>query len=81
VPVIQDAAKELGIPVSVVDVDRQDAGKQAKGFGLAIPSTEPPQVYWVGDDHQILLFDGRGYEPTTPASKVKAQVSQKLLQR
>ncbi len=81
-PIIQDSAHELGIAVSVIDVDRQDAAKQAKNFGLAIPTTEPPQAYWVDEDHQMLLFDGRSYDPSIMSgTKLKKQVTLKLNQR
>ncbi|MEB3206557.1 MAG: thioredoxin family protein [Vampirovibrionales bacterium] len=80
-PIIQDSAQELGIPVFVIDVDRQDAARQAKNFGLAIPTTEPPQAYWVADEHQLLLFDGRTYDPSVSGAKLKKQVTQKLNQR
>ncbi|MEB3245190.1 MAG: thioredoxin family protein [Vampirovibrionales bacterium] len=78
IPVIEDVAREQGLAVVMVDVDKQDAPKLAKTYNLAVPSLEPPQVYYIMGTQKTLLFDGRNYNPAQPASKLKSQLLQQL---
>lgn len=61
VPIVQEIGSSNGIRVHLIDVDRQDAPKQAQGFGLAIPKAELPQVYYVKDGHITLVFDASNF--------------------
>lgn len=60
-PIAQDVASQNNLAVSVIDVDGKDAPHQAGEYGLAIPNSQPPQVYLIHDGRVTLLFDGREY--------------------
>ena len=62
VPVVQDVGRQNQLPVVVIDVDYADAPKQARSYGLSIPTGELPQVYYVVPGSTSLLFDGRQYK-------------------
>lgn len=61
-PVVRQMANEFQYPVMVeVDVDQRQSLKQAEMYGIAIPSSELPQVYLVDDGQVRLIFDGSQY--------------------
>ncbi len=62
VPVVQDVGRQNQLPVVVIDVDYADAPKQARSYGLSIPTGELPQVYYVVPGSSSLLFDGKQYK-------------------
>ena len=62
VPAIQQTAGRYQVPVFVIDVDMQQAPKDAKGYGLSIPQKELPQAYLIEANRSFLLFDGDGYQ-------------------
>jgi thiol-disulfide isomerase/thioredoxin len=62
VPMINEVARQNGIPVREIDVDDQRAPSQARSYGLDVPNSDPPQVYLVDNGHVSLVFDGRNYQ-------------------
>jgi thiol-disulfide isomerase/thioredoxin len=62
VPVIKDVAGQNSLSVSEIDVDAQDAPKQAHSYGLTIPNDEPPQVYFVSRGRATQIYNGKGYK-------------------
>lgn len=62
VPIAQEIAGQNGMTVRQIDVDAQDAPKQASSLGLSIPNGEPPQIFYVNRGRSILLYNGRGYK-------------------
>lgn len=80
VPIAQDVGRQNNIGVTIIDIDKQDAPKQARNFGIAIPSgrqDEAPWVYFVNGNRTILLYSGSsfkaGYE-----SAARAEILQNL---
>ena len=61
VPIVQDVAGTNGMAVRLIDVDKQDANKQAQAYGLSIPRAELPQVYLVRGGHITLIFDASNF--------------------
>lgn len=61
-PIARDIATQNSLAVQIIDIDAQDAPRQASDYGLSIPGSEPPQVYLVQGSHITLLFDAREYK-------------------
>lgn len=61
VPIAQNVAQQNSLGVAVIDVDAQDAPAQAADYGLSIPKSQPPQVYFVNGGKVTLLYDGSQY--------------------
>lgn len=66
VPVVQQVGSQSRMNVVVIDVDRQDAPKTAQSYSLNIPTTEPPQVFYVNGGQVRQVYNGKdfrfGYE-------------------
>ncbi|MGE0201456.1 MAG: thioredoxin family protein [Candidatus Melainabacteria bacterium] len=60
-PVVQAIGAERGIPVVVIDVDQQNAPGQASEYGLSIPRSELPQVYYTEKGAVKHVFDGQSF--------------------
>lgn len=61
VPIAREIASQNGLGFTEIDMDQQDAPKQARSFGLSIPSEDPPQIYFVDRGRTSQLFSGRGH--------------------
>lgn len=61
-PIVQDIASQNGLNVVQIDVDSQEAPKQARNIGVSMPGGEPPQIFYANRGHVTLLFNGRGYK-------------------
>jgi hypothetical protein len=65
--------------VEVVDVDSVTAEAAAKAIGVALPSKELPQGFYVQSNGSTLVFDGTGYTQNDGA-KAKTTTRGKILQ-
>ena len=79
VPSLQEVATSLALPVEVVDVDGATAEATAKAIGVALPSKELPQGFYVQGNGSTLVFDGTGYTQND-ATKAKTTTRGKILQ-
>lgn len=79
VPSLQEVATSLALPVEVVDVDGAAAEATAKAIGVALPSKELPQGFYVQGNGSTLVFDGTGYTQND-ATKAKTTTRGKILQ-
>ena len=79
VPSLQEVATSLALPVEVVDVDGAAAEATAKAIGVALPSKELPQGFYVQGNGSTLVFDGTGYTQND-ATKAKTTTRCKILQ-
>lgn len=81
VPSLQEVATSLALPVEVVDVDVDGAAAEAtaKDIGVALPSKELPQGFYVQGNGSTLVFDGTGYTQND-ATKAKTTTRGKILQ-
>lgn len=61
-PIVQDVASQNNLGVTQIDVDAQTAPKEARNYGLSIPSDGPPQVYYVDRGRSTLLYNGKDYK-------------------
>jgi len=76
-PVVRDVASQNGLGVTQIDIDFQDAPKQARSLGLNIPNDEPPQVFFVDRGKATLIFSGRQYRFGQP-EQARATILQNL---
>jgi thiol-disulfide isomerase/thioredoxin len=60
VPISREIAQQNNLGFAEIDVDYQNAPKQAQSYGLSIPNDEPPQVFYVDRGRATLLYNGRG---------------------
>ena len=79
VPSLQEVATSLALPVEVVDVDSVTAEAAAKAIGVALPSKELPQGFYVQSNGSTLVFDGTGYTQNDGV-KAKTTTRGKILQ-
>jgi thiol-disulfide isomerase/thioredoxin len=79
VPSLKDVATSLALPIEIVDVDSATAEATAKGIGVAMPSKELPQGFYVQANGSTLVFDGTGYTQND-TTKAKATTRGKILQ-
>jgi thiol-disulfide isomerase/thioredoxin len=79
VPSLQEVATSLALPVEIVDVDGASAEATAKAIGVALPSKELPQGFYVQGNGSTLVFDGTGYTQND-ATKAKTTTRGKILQ-
>lgn len=77
VPIVRDVATQNNVGVVQIDVDGQDAPKQAHNYGLSIPNDEPPQVYFVDKGRATLIYNGKGYKYGN-ADATRASILQSL---
>ena len=61
IPVAREIAAQNSISVTEIDIDFQDAPRQARGYNLQVPTEDPPQIFYVDRGRSTLLFSGRGY--------------------
>lgn len=61
-PIARDVASQNSLGFAEIDIDFQDAPKQARSHGLSIPNDEPPQVFYVNRGRSVLLYSGRNYK-------------------
>ena len=62
VPLAQEIASQNGLSVTQIDVDGQNAPKQAQSKGLSIPGDGPPQIFLVKGGHSTLIYNGKNYK-------------------
>lgn len=74
-PVAQQVASEKGFNLVTIDVDKPDAPKQCKAYGLDIPKKSLPQVFKVDGGNQTLIYDGSQHAWGQPAV-IKNKLSQ-----
>jgi thiol-disulfide isomerase/thioredoxin len=79
VPSLKEVATSLALPIEIVDVDATTAEATAKAIGVALPSKELPQGFYVQSNGSTLIFDGTGYTLNDTA-KAKATACGKILQ-
>jgi thiol-disulfide isomerase/thioredoxin len=79
VPSLKEVATSLALPVEVIDVDSATAEAAAKAIGVALPSKELPQSFYVQGNGSTLVFDGTGYTQNDGA-KAKTTTRGKILQ-
>lgn len=77
IPITQEVAGQKGMVVVLIDVDNPEAPNLAKSYGLSIPKTQPPQVYFVNRRSVGLLYDGKNYQYGQD-DKAKSDIMQKL---
>ena len=75
-PVVQSIATEKQLSLTVIDVDKPQAPKQASRFGLEIPRGDIPQIYWIRGGVPLAV-----YNPNEALSDEPEQMKQKILSR
>ncbi len=61
VPIAREIAAQNNLGVVEIDVDFQDAPKQARNYGLSIPNEEPPQIFYVDRGRTTRVYNGSSY--------------------
>jgi thiol-disulfide isomerase/thioredoxin len=61
-PMVQDIATSNQLGLTTIDVDADTAPKQARTLGLNLPKQGPPQVYYIHNRQQVLLYSGENYK-------------------
>jgi thiol-disulfide isomerase/thioredoxin len=61
VPIVREIAGQNELDVAQIDVDSQDAPRQARHYGLSIPTDEPPQVYFLNRGRATLVYNGKSF--------------------
>ena len=79
VPSLKEVATSLALPMEVIDVDSATAEANAKIIGVALPSKELPQGFYVQGNGSTLVFDGTGYTQND-GTKAKTTTRGKILQ-
>ncbi len=80
VPIAQEIAQQNNLSVTVIDIDRQDAPRLARTYGIAIPSDsqeDAPWIYLVNGNRTVLIYSGNGYKPGYEDA-ARAQILQNL---
>ncbi|MBY0449407.1 MAG: hypothetical protein K2X01_02115 [Cyanobacteria bacterium] len=75
-PIVQAIATEKQLSLTVIDVDKSQAPKQASRFGLEIPRGDIPQIYWIRGGVPMSV-----YSPNEALSDEPEQMKQKILSR
>lgn len=80
VPIAQEVAQQNNLSVTVIDIDRQDAPRLARTYGIAIPSDrkdDAPWIYLVNGNRTVMIFSGNAYKPGYEDA-ARAQILQNL---
>ena len=79
-PVIREIAGQNNLDVAQIDVDSQEAPREARHYGLSIPNEEPPQVYFLNRGRATLVYNGKGYRVGGGVAAVRTTLLQNLQQ-
>jgi thiol-disulfide isomerase/thioredoxin len=79
-PVIKEIATQNNMTFLEIDVDSQDAPKQARNVGLSIPGDEPPQIYSLSRGRTTLIYNGKTFRSGSDADSIRAIILQNLQQ-
>lgn len=60
-PIVREIAGQNNLDITQIDVDSQDAPRQARHYGLSIPTDEPPQVYFLNRGRATLVYNGKSF--------------------
>lgn len=76
-PIVREVAGQNSMSIVEIDIDSQQAPKQARTLGLSMPNDEPPQVFYVDRGRSTLLYSGKQFKYGS-GDAVRATVLQNL---